>query len=151
MSLPTACSLFFGFSLASLSGSVPAGAMFSSALAFAELSLASAILGLLSLVSTFWLASPDLASVDWGSADLSSIGLPSSALEHRTTEGFRRMQQNAVQRRISAVRCEHKSLGINALILVCGDGSFIKYCELCPADTQRGCAPASHQVKETFF
>src|SRR5882724_3897115 len=78
--LPAACSLFFGFSLVSFFGSVPVGPMFLSALAFAELSLASAILGLPSLVSASGLASPDLASVDWGSTDLASIGLPSSAL-----------------------------------------------------------------------
>jgi hypothetical protein len=36
------------------------------------------------------------------------------------------MQQDAVQARFAAVRCGTKSLGINALILVDGDGSFVK-------------------------
>jgi len=56
-----------------------------------------------------------------------------------------RMQENAVQGRICTVQCSPKSLGFNALILASADGSFVKCCELCPADIRQGCAPASHE------
>jgi hypothetical protein len=55
------------------------------------------------------------------------------------------MQERAVRWRIYTVQCGYNSLRFNALILAGGDGSFVKYRELCPADIQQGGVPASHQ------
>jgi hypothetical protein len=59
------------------------------------------------------------------------------------------MQEDAVRKRFCTVRCSNKSFGINALILAGGDGSFVKYCELYPAD-ESGAVPLL-SIKETSF
>jgi hypothetical protein len=65
------------------------------------------------------------------------------------TKGNRSMQEDAVRKRFCAVRCSIKSFGINALILTYGDGSFVKYCQLYPADIS-GAVPLL-PIKETPF
>jgi hypothetical protein len=69
--------------------------------------------------------------------------------EKGSSESNRSMQDDAVRERFCAVRCSYKSFGINALILADGDGSFVKYCELCPADIS-GAVPLL-PIKETSF
>jgi hypothetical protein len=59
------------------------------------------------------------------------------------------MYEDAVRWSICAVRCRYKSLGISALILADGDGSFVKYFELYLAETSG--AVSLLPTKENFF